>query len=99
MEYASISFGNIEHCILVSNRTTRQHKTYGFIDLESDEVVPVIIAAMNGFELGGNNLHVITAMIPGTLIEGMKVLKGLAPLQVPSAMIADNNDNNNGDAN
>ncbi|KAI8057058.1 hypothetical protein BDF22DRAFT_641921 [Syncephalis plumigaleata] len=82
------AFGKIEHCILVPNMTTRQHKTYGFIDFESDEVVPVAIAAMNGFELGGNNLHVITAMIPGTLIEGMKVLKGLAPLQAPSATIA-----------
>ncbi|KAI8054725.1 hypothetical protein BDF22DRAFT_742670 [Syncephalis plumigaleata] len=43
---------------------------------------------MNGFELDGNNLHVITAMIPGTLIEGMKALKGLAPHQASSATIA-----------
>ncbi|KAI8051356.1 hypothetical protein BDF22DRAFT_744971 [Syncephalis plumigaleata] len=43
---------------------------------------------MNGFELGGNNLHVITAMIPSTLIEGMKALKGLAPLQASPATIA-----------
>ncbi|KAI8052305.1 hypothetical protein BDF22DRAFT_743879 [Syncephalis plumigaleata] len=77
--------------------TTGQHKTYGFIDFESDKVVPVAIAAMNGFELGGNNLHVITAMIPGTLIESMKALKGLVSLQVSSATIADNSDNNNGD--
>ncbi|KAI8054712.1 hypothetical protein BDF22DRAFT_733134 [Syncephalis plumigaleata] len=44
---------------------------------------------MNGFELDGNNLHVITAMIPSTLIEGMKALKGLAPHQASPAMIAD----------
>ncbi|KAI8052456.1 hypothetical protein BDF22DRAFT_734134 [Syncephalis plumigaleata] len=43
---------------------------------------------MNGFEVGDNNLHVITAMIPGTLIEGMKALKGLAPHQASSATIA-----------
>ncbi|KAI8052863.1 hypothetical protein BDF22DRAFT_655575 [Syncephalis plumigaleata] len=56
-------------------------------DFESDEVVPVAIASMDGFELGGNNLHVTTAMKPGTLIEGMKALKGLAPLQALSATI------------
>ncbi|KAI8049452.1 hypothetical protein BDF22DRAFT_746049 [Syncephalis plumigaleata] len=79
------AFDRIEYYILVPNRTTRQHKTYGFIDCESDKVVPVAIAAMNGFELCGNNLHVITAMIPGTLIEGMKTLKGSGPHQASPA--------------
>ncbi|KAI8053848.1 hypothetical protein BDF22DRAFT_742819 [Syncephalis plumigaleata] len=60
---------------------------------------PVAIAAMNGFELGGDNLHVITAMIPGTLIEVMKVLKGLGSHQASPATIVNNNDNNNDDAN
>ncbi|KAI8051272.1 hypothetical protein BDF22DRAFT_744885 [Syncephalis plumigaleata] len=82
------AFDRIEYCILASNTTTRQHKTYGFIDCESDEVVPVAIAAMNEFELGDDILHVITAMIPGTSIEGMKALKGLGPHRVPSITIA-----------
>ncbi|KAI8053845.1 hypothetical protein BDF22DRAFT_733239 [Syncephalis plumigaleata] len=43
---------------------------------------------MNGFELGGDNIHVTTAMIPGTLIEGMKALKGLGPHQASPAAIA-----------
>ncbi|KAI8051346.1 hypothetical protein BDF22DRAFT_99922 [Syncephalis plumigaleata] len=43
---------------------------------------------MNGFEVGGDNLHVITTIIPGTLIEGMNALKGLAPHQASSATIA-----------
>ncbi|KAI8055015.1 hypothetical protein BDF22DRAFT_741603 [Syncephalis plumigaleata] len=66
----------------------RQHKTYGFIDFESDKVVPVAIAAMNGCELDDNNLHVITAMIHSILIEGMNTLKGLAPHQASPAAIA-----------
>ncbi|RKP27395.1 hypothetical protein SYNPS1DRAFT_26954, partial [Syncephalis pseudoplumigaleata] len=77
------AFGKIQRCILVPNMTTRQHKTYGFIDFESEDVVPAAISAMNGFELGGNTLHVVRAMVAGTLIEGMSVLKGLAPLPVP----------------
>ncbi|KAI8057098.1 hypothetical protein BDF22DRAFT_669505, partial [Syncephalis plumigaleata] len=68
--------------------TTRQHRTYGFIDFESNEVVPVAIAAMNGFELDDDNLHVITAMIPATLIEDMKVLKGLGSHQASPATIS-----------
>ncbi|KAI8047860.1 hypothetical protein BDF22DRAFT_709208, partial [Syncephalis plumigaleata] len=71
-------------------RTTRQHRTYGFIDFESNKVVPVVIAAMNGFEVGGNSLHVITAMIPGTLIEGMEALKGSGPHQASPAMVVSN---------
>ncbi|KAI8054386.1 hypothetical protein BDF22DRAFT_742312 [Syncephalis plumigaleata] len=85
MEYASISFGKIEYCILVDYKT---HKTYGFIDFESDKVVPVAITAMNGFEVGGDNLHVITAMIPGTLIEGMKASKGCTMIKGQSMAIS-----------
>ncbi|KAI8049614.1 hypothetical protein BDF22DRAFT_188281 [Syncephalis plumigaleata] len=68
--------------------TTRQHNTYEFIDFESNRVVPVAIAAMNGCELDDNSLHVITAMIHGILIEGMNTLKGLAPHQASPAAIA-----------
>ncbi|KAI9591937.1 hypothetical protein BDF19DRAFT_453539, partial [Syncephalis fuscata] len=78
------AFGKIERCILVPNTATRQHKTYGFIDFESEEIATAAITSMNGFELGGNSLHVVTAMIPGTLIEGMKALEGLDPLPVPT---------------
>ena len=63
------AFGPIKYCKLAPGSTPSRHKSYGFIEYETQQAAIEAIASMNLFGLGGQYLRVGRAITPPNALQ------------------------------
>ncbi|KNC97463.1 uncharacterized protein SPPG_07380 [Spizellomyces punctatus DAOM BR117] len=82
------AFGKIKGCSLLPDLVQRKHKGNGYIEFEEETAAIAALASMNNFELGGQPLRMMKAMIGGPLPPGMKSLETMPPVPVVATVPA-----------
>ncbi|KAI9101966.1 hypothetical protein DFS34DRAFT_612210 [Phlyctochytrium arcticum] len=76
-------FGKIVGCALLPDLVSRKHKGNGYIEFEEESSALAALASMNNFELGGQHLRLMKALVGGPLPDGMKSLDSLPQPTTP----------------
>ncbi|KAL2914456.1 hypothetical protein HK105_206023 [Polyrhizophydium stewartii] len=77
------TFGPVEKCALIPDRISRKHKSCGYVQFVDEAPVPVALATLARFELGGRTLYVRPALIGTEFPAGMRSLGHASPPQIP----------------
>lgn len=77
------AFGPLVHCNLVPNPSTRQHKSYAYVEFKEVSHAIAAVAALHGFELAGRALKVGRTVVGGPIPPGMSSLDDLVAAQKP----------------
>ncbi|TPX68735.1 hypothetical protein SpCBS45565_g02917 [Spizellomyces sp. 'palustris'] len=82
------AFGKIKGCSLLPDLVQRKHKGNGYIEFEEETAAIAALASMNNFELGGQPLRMMKAMLGGLIPPGMKSLETMPPVPVVATVPA-----------